>query len=103
MMLDRAECREVCRHGVIREVASHDLCQPFPLLGDRLVPAPAHLLLDLLERRPHAIPPGFPLEEELACARTPADEGEAQKNEGLRLAEPPPSSSGRRLGAGTDQ
>ena len=103
MMVECAECREVCRHGVIREVASHDLRQPSPLLGDRLVHSPAHLLLDLLELRPHAIPPGFPFEEELARARTPADEGEAQEIEGLRFSEPASSASVRRMAAELDQ
>jgi hypothetical protein len=39
----------------------------------------SHLLLDLLELAPHAVTPGFPLEEELALTRTSADVGEAQE------------------------
>src|SRR5215813_5445138 len=36
-----AECREVGRHGVIGEVAPHDLHQPVPLVGDRLMHLPS--------------------------------------------------------------
>jgi hypothetical protein len=47
-----AECSDRCRvgrHGVIGEIASDNLRQPAPLLGDRLVHPPSHFLLDLLE------------------------------------------------------
>src|SRR6185436_20778261 len=61
------------------------------------------LLLDVLEPRPHAIAPGFPLDEELACTRAPADEGGAQEIEGLRFAEPGLPASGRRMATKLDQ
>src|SRR6516164_3557870 len=86
-----AECSDRCRvgrHGVIGEIASDNLRQPAPLLGDRLVHPLSHLLLDLLELAPHAVTPGFPLKEELAMTGASADVGEAQEIEGLRFAEP---------------
>src|SRR6266699_4966494 len=50
--------------------------------------APPQFILDRPQRRPHAIPPGLPFEQEFAPAGFAADEGEAQEVEGLRLAEP---------------
>ena len=75
---------------MVVEVAVDDVPQPFPLLGDRLVHAPPHLLFNHLELRPHAVLPGFPFDLELARAGFTADEGETQEVEGLRFAEPAP-------------
>ena len=50
--------------------------------------APPQFLLDLQKLRPHADPPGPPLEEETPPSGFPADEGEPQKVEGLRFTEP---------------
>ncbi len=47
---------------------SADVPQPFPLHGNRLVHAPPRLLFDHLELRPHAVPPGLPLDLEFALA-----------------------------------
>ena len=66
MVMECDYCPAVGRHGVIGEVASDNLRQPAPLFGDRLVHPVSHLLLDLLELAPHAVTPGFPLEEKLA-------------------------------------
>src|SRR6185295_6783944 len=74
---ERIECAAVCRHRMIREVAGHDLPQPFPLFGDWLVHPPSQLLLDFLEPRPHAVAAGFSLEREAPLACLSADEGEA--------------------------
>jgi|SRR5580693_6635382 hypothetical protein len=76
------------RSGMVVEIAEDDLSQPFSLLGNWLVHAPSHRLLDHLELHPQAVAPGLPLELEVATARCAADEGEAQEVEGLRLAEP---------------
>src|SRR5260370_41440180 len=95
-------CR-VGRHGVIGEIASDNLRQPAPLLGDRLVHPGSHLLLDLLELAPHAGTPGFPLEEELALTVASADVGEAQEIEGLRFAEPALVAPVHRLATELDQ
>jgi len=65
--------------------------------------APPQLLLDLLELRPHAVPPGSPLEEEAALSGFPADESKAQEVEGLRFAKPTPGASGRSGAAKLDQ
>src|SRR5580704_12537136 len=65
--------------------------------------APSQFLLDGLELRPHSIAPGFPHNEELALTCALTDEGEAQDVEGLRLAEPAPSTSIRRKAAEFDQ
>src|SRR5262249_57216772 len=75
-------------HGVIIEVAADHLFQPFPLLGNRLMHALSQLLLDGLQLRPHAVAESLPLDQELAPTRPAADKDEAQKAEGLRLAEP---------------
>src|SRR5262249_42925555 len=82
------ECRKVGRHGVVCEVAPDDLRQPAPLFGDRLMHSPPQLLLYLPELYPHAIAPGFPFKLELALARPPTDEHEAQELEGSRLSQP---------------
>ena len=58
---ERLECPTVCRYRMIFKEAGYDLPQPFPLFGDRLVPAPSHFLLDFLELRPHAVAAGFSL------------------------------------------
>src|SRR6185437_14800606 len=71
--------------------------------SDRLMHTPPQLLLDLLELRPHAVPPGSPLEEESTLTGFPADEREAQEVEGLRFAKPVPGASGRSGAAKLDQ
>src|SRR5439155_24148622 len=91
------------RHGMIVVVAFDDLPQPFPLDRDRLVPALPQLLLDGLQLRPHAVSPGFPLEEEFAPTRLATDKGEAQEVEGLRLTRPAPLAVRRRMAAELDQ
>src|SRR5215470_11926011 len=88
MVAKGAECRKVGRHGVVCEVAPDDLRQPAPLFGDRLMHSPPQLLLYLPELYPHAIAPGFPFKLELALARPPTDEHEAQELEGSRLSQP---------------
>src|SRR5262245_3142810 len=52
------------------------------------MPSLPHLLLNFLELRPHAVASGFPFDLELSAAACSADEGEAQKVEGLRFSEP---------------
>src|SRR5205823_8746057 len=52
------------------------------------MPSLSHLLLNFLELRPHAVASGFPFHLELSAAACSADEGEAQKIEGLRFSEP---------------
>src|SRR5258706_2184243 len=99
VVVEGAECRKVGWHGMVREESPHDLRQPSPLFGYRLVHSPSQLLLDLRELYPHAISPGFPFELELARARAPADENEAQEFEGLRFSEPAPRASVRRMAA----
>ena len=41
----------------------HHLPQPLPLRGDRLVPPPSHLRLDLLELGSHPVAEGLPLDQ----------------------------------------
>jgi hypothetical protein len=96
-MTEGAQCREVGRHGVIREEAPHDLRQPSSLLGNGLMHPPSQPLLDLAELCPHAITPGSPFEEELAPTRLTADVDEPQELEGLRFSKPAPSASVRRM------
>src|SRR6516225_3052485 len=47
-----------------------------PVISDLLHPL-SHFLLDLLELAPHAVSPGFPLEEEFAMTGTSADVSKA--------------------------
>ena len=85
---------------MIREEASNDLLQPSPLLGDRQMHSPSQFVLNLPKLRAHAAPPGFPFEEEeMPLAGFAADECEAHKGEGLRLARPAPTAGTSAAGA----
>src|SRR4029078_11590408 len=101
--MEGAQCREVCRHGVIREVAPHDLRQPASLFGNRLMHLPSQFLLDLPEFCPHAPTPGFPFKEKRAPTGLTADVGEPQELEGLRFSKPTPCASVRRMAAKLDE
>src|SRR5260370_23080986 len=71
-----AECSDRCRvgrHGVICEIASDNLPQPAPLLGDRPGQPVSHPPPRSLYATPPAVPPGFPLEREPALTGTSAD------------------------------
>src|SRR6266481_2040059 len=57
------------------------------------MPSLSHLLLNFLKLHPHAVASGFPFDLELSAAACSADEGEAQKVEGLRFSEPPMSAA----------
>jgi len=61
------------------------------------------LLLGSLELHPHAVPPGFPLEQKRAPAAAAEDKGKTQKIEGFRLAEPAPFAFRRSEAAKGDQ
>jgi hypothetical protein len=63
-MPERAQCASVGRHRVICKEAGYDLPQPFPLLGDWLMPTPSHLVFDFLELHPHSVTSGFALQRE---------------------------------------
>ena len=65
-------------------MACNDLPQPVTLSWDRLVHSQPQLRLDFLELRLHAVAPGLTLKLEESPARLTADEGEAQKSEGVR-------------------
>src|SRR5260370_19620370 len=90
------------RHGVIVEVAAHDLSQPFALRRYRLVHALSKRLLDFLELGPHAVGPALPVDQEVACARFAAYEREAEEVEGFRFADAAPLSVGGRQAAELD-
>src|SRR4029077_12380038 len=75
------------RHCVVREEAANDLAQPLSLFSDRSVPAPSHLLPHLHELCSHAVAPALALEQEAPSTGLTADEGKAQKLEGLRFTE----------------
>src|SRR5215210_337742 len=91
------------RDGVIVEEAGDDLSEPNPLDGDRLMPSPPQLLLDVLELRPHPVAPGLAHELELALAGLAADEGEAEEVEGFRFAKGAPGPFGRRVASERNQ
>lgn len=82
------QCVDVCWHCVVSEEADDHLLQPRPLCGDRVVPSPAQLVLDLLELCGHAIASSLPKDQEVPSARFAADKGKAQKVEGFRFSEP---------------
>src|SRR5512147_2919118 len=60
VVAERPQGPAIGRHRMVGEEAANNLPQPLPLLGDRLVPSPPHLLLDLLELGSHAVSPGLP-------------------------------------------
>src|SRR5258708_38267023 len=75
---EHVKCTTVGRHRVVVEVAADHPTQPFPQRGDGLVHAPSQRLLDLPQRRPHAVRSGLPSDLEFARAGLAADESEAQ-------------------------
>src|SRR3954465_3624960 len=85
--MERVECTGIRRHCVIREEAADDLAQPLSLFSNRLVSSPSHLLLHLLELCSHAVAPALALQQEVPSSGLPADEGKAQKLEGLRFTD----------------
>ena len=64
---------------------------------------PPQLLLDFLELGPHAVPPGFPLEQKFAPAAVAADMGEPQEIESFRFTKPAPFAVRRSIAAELDQ
>src|SRR6516225_3835089 len=103
MVPEHGQCTGVGWHCVIAEVATNDVPQPFPLIGEWLVHALPQLLFDHPQLRPHAISPGLPFDLEFALAGLAADEGEAQEVEGLRSAEPTPLAAFRRKASELDE
>src|SRR4030088_3403032 len=103
IIVECSQCRAVGRHGMIGEKASDHPLEPGPLLGDRLVHAPAQFLPDPPERCPHAIAPCCSFDKELPTAVAFTYEGKAKKVEGLRFSEPATSASFRRKAAELDQ
>jgi hypothetical protein len=73
------------------------------LFGDWVVHPSPQLLLDLPKRDPHAIAPCYPIDEELPTTVSFANEGKAEKVEGLRLPVSALSASFRREAAELDQ
>src|SRR5215475_13231976 len=91
----------LARHD--RQDAPDDLRQPTSLFGDWLVHPLSQALLDFFELYPRAITSAPPMKEEVTPPRLPAYEGESQEPKGLRLCEPSPSASVRRVAAKLDQ
>jgi hypothetical protein len=88
VMAEGHECATVGRNRMIVEEAGDDLLEPFAMVGNVCMHAPAQLLLDLLQLCPHAVAAALPPDEEFAVAGSTADEGEAEEVEGLRFSEP---------------
>ena len=103
LMPELAELRKIGGHGMVVKEASDHLRQPSPLFGDRPVHLPPQLLLDFLELGPHAVPPGFPLEQKFAPAAAAADMGETQEIESFRFTKPAPLAVRRSIAAELDQ
>src|SRR5215468_7426388 len=87
VMPERRERPTICGYRIVRKMACNDLLQPVTLIWDSLVHSQPQLRLDFLELRLHAVAPGLPLKLEESPARFTADEGEAQKREGVRSAD----------------
>src|SRR5487761_1623974 len=90
-------------HRVVGEMSSHHACQPSPLLGDGPVPASPKLGFHLLQLRPQPPFDGDAPEPESPVPRLPADVGEAQEIERLRLCKAPLSPVRRRKAAELDK
>jgi len=84
VMPKRRERPTVCGYRIISEMACNDLLQPVTLIRDSLVHSSPQLRLDFVELRLHAVAAGLSLKLEKSPARFTADEGEAQKREGVR-------------------
>jgi hypothetical protein len=103
MVPESAQGPIVGRDCVIVEEAVHDIPQPGPLFGDRPVHPPSHLFLKFRQLRLHPVAACLAHEQKLAPAGFPADEGEAEKAEGLRFSEPALRALRRRVAAKRDQ
>src|SRR5262249_36624053 len=87
VMPERRERPAICGYRIVSEMACNDLPQPVALIWDSLVHSQPQLRLDFLELCLHAVAPGLPLKLEVSPARFTADEGEAQKREGVLSAQ----------------
>src|SRR4249919_3879132 len=76
---------DVAGHGVVVEVSPQHARQPAPLLGDGPVTAPPKLGFHLLQLRPQPLLDGDAPEPEAPVPGLPANVGEAQEVERLRL------------------
>ncbi len=76
---------EVPWYRMVEEVALYDRLEPLTRSRDRLVPAPAEVLLDLLQLRPQALGDRPALHGKVPLPVLPADMREAQKVERFRL------------------
>src|SRR5713226_9400208 len=95
--------RGIRRHGMVGEVARHDVLEPRALFRNGSVEVPPQLLLDCSELGAHAIPTCLPSELEVATSGFAADMREAQEREGLRLAFAAPFAIGHRTAAELDE
>ena len=76
-MAERRKRSAIGWNRVVGEVASHDLPQPAPLIGDWLMHPALKFCLDVSQLAPHAVASGLPLKLEVPAAGSPADEGKA--------------------------
>jgi len=79
-----SDCASIGRDSMIREISAHYLAQPTPLLRERMVHSPVHLLLDGLQRTPHAVSTRLPPQSETTEFVLPADMSKTEKRERLR-------------------
>src|SRR5271166_4547748 len=94
---------DVAGHGVVVEVSPQHARQPAPLLGDGPVTAPPKLGFHLLQLRPQPLFDGDAPEPEAPVPRLPANVGEAQEVERLRLCKAPLSPVRSRKAAELDE
>src|SRR6516225_1341782 len=69
MVPERRKGSAIGGDRIVGKVAGHDLPQPPPLFGDRLMhPAPPKLRLNVLQLAQHAVASGLPLKLEVPAA-----------------------------------
>ena len=89
-------CSAVGRHGVIGEVATHDLPEPGALLSQWRMPVLPERISDLSQLGPHAVASRASAQLEASCPGSRADMREAQEVERLRFAKAAPCAVGFR-------
>jgi hypothetical protein len=70
---------DVSRYSVIGKVASDNLPEPFPRLGNRPMHPPSQAFGNSFKRRPHTVPSRLPSYQESASTGTTANENETQE------------------------
>ena len=98
-----SQCVPVARHSEVSDMPTHNGLQPLADFRNRIMHTTPQLDLDPLQRRLHALANRLPKHHEPTLPRLPADMLEAEKIEGLWLAQSSALSVGRRMASELDQ